>query len=198
MEAATYLARCTGVIDRGNQVDSYEGKEKIAPKILLIFEFPTECAEINGELKPRWMTQIFTKSTHEKSKLRAVLKAWRGKDFTPDELELFELANVLNAPCAISISHAERNGNIYGNISSIGAMVKGTPPPQDVVRKYHFDIDDPETWACFTDLPEWIQAKINASETLKTRGIQINKQGEAVDVATKPTVDIEDEEDLPF
>ena len=213
LDAGTYTARCTGVIDIGWQITSYKGQEKEQPQIILIFEFPTETIEVDGELKPRWMSQIYTKSTYEKAKLRQHLKAWRGQDFTKEELEDFDIARVLNVPCTITVSHTEKDGNIYANIESIGKKMKDVPMPADVIRQFHFDIDNAETWGCFPDLPEWIQAKINGSEDFKLRGVQIDKNGNRVEVASGKSADngsqinnevidgyevIDDDLDLPF
>ena len=189
MEAGTYVARCTGVIDLGVQKTTWEGKERLTPQILLIFEFPTELIEYDGEKRPRWISQKYTKSIDPKAKLRHHLQAWRGCDFTDQEMHDFDIARVLNAACTIVVSHTEKNGNYYANISSIGQMMKGIPTPADVVKQFHFDIDDEGTWACFADLPEWIQALINGSETFREAGIQISKDGKRVDVASSKTAE---------
>lgn len=204
MEAGTYFARCCGVIDLGEQLTSFEGKSKETKQLLLMFEFPSETIERDGEKKPRWMSQIYTMSVHEKSRLRQALKSWRGRDFTDQELEDFDVVKVLNAPCTITVSHTEKGGNTYANIATIGKIMKGVEVP-DAISQYHFDIDEPETWKCFQDLPEWVQAKINGSLTLKIKGVQISKVGEIFDVGTPPktgagdftTLD-DDDEDLPF
>jgi len=189
MDAGTYSARCCAVIEIGIQKTSWQGQEKEQPQILLIFEFPTETIEIDGEQKPRWMSQIYTKSINEKSKLRKTLAAWRGRDFNNEELCDFDIAKVLNVACTITISHTEKEGNTYANIASIGKMMKGVPEPANVLKQFHFDIDDDGTWGCFADLPEWIQAKINQSEELKFRGIQLDKEGNRIQVASSKSAD---------
>jgi hypothetical protein len=157
------------------------------------------------------MSQTYTKSINEKAKLRQHLKAWRGRDFTEDELRDFELAKVLNAPCTIVVSHTEKDGNIYANIASVGKMMKGVPEPANVVRQFHFDIDDDSTWDCYKDLPEWMQSKINDSLEFKERGIRLDKEGKRVEVASSnqpdngsqitpsdfAEIDV-DSDDLPF
>jgi len=208
MEAGTYTARCTGVIDLGIQRTTWEGNEKLTPQLILIFEFPTELIEYDGEQRPRWMSITYSKSIDPKAKLRIHLQSWRGRDFTDEEMRDFDIAKVLNAPCTIVVSHTERNGNTYANISSIGKMMKGVPEPANVNKQFHFDIDDDATWGCFAGLPEWMQTKINGSETFRERGIQIDKEGKQVNVAFSTqddgnqTADFEeidiDDGDLPF
>ena len=47
MEAGTYPARCVGVIDLGVQYN--EKWDKRQEKLRLIFEFPTERVEVDGD-----------------------------------------------------------------------------------------------------------------------------------------------------
>lgn len=204
IDAGTYPARCTAVIDLGLQKTSYQGQEKETPQILLIFEFPTEIIDIDGEQKPRWMSKRYTFSVSERANLRKDLKSWRGRDFTDQELRDFDIKNVINAPCMITTTLAERDNRTYANITAIGKLMKGVDVP-DVKDRMHFDLDVPDTWLCFPKLPEWIQATINESITLKNRGVQISKDGKAFSVGTKPEaadgfaeVDFDDSDDLPF
>lgn len=204
MEAGTYAARCCGVIDLGLQKTSFEGVEKETMQILVIFEFPEETIEIDGEQKPRWMSNFYTLSVHEKSRLRKDLKSWRGKDFTEQELQDFDIANVLNAPCMVTIAQTSKNGVTYSNITGIGKLVKGMQVGE-LSKKLHFDMDSQDTWSCFAELPEWIQRKINDSLTLKNQGIQISKEGQVFNIGKQddkqflPVDDgLVDDEDLPF
>jgi hypothetical protein len=207
MEPGTYMARCTAVIDLGIQRTEYNGEIKEQPKILLIFEFPDEFIERDGEQLPRWMSNIYTFSAHEKSTLRQTLKSWRGRDFTDEELKDFDIKNVLNAPCMITVTHTVKGDKTYANIGAVGKLMKGAQVA-DVREQYYFNIDDNETWAIFPDLPEWIQAKINESLTFKNKGIQLSKEGKVFHTG-KPApqdmaqnaedfAEIDDDGDLPF
>jgi len=68
--------------------------------------------------KPFICSKRFTLSLHEKAGLRKTLVAIRGKQFTPDELKAFDLERCLGAPCQVVIEHLEKEGEIYGNVTS--------------------------------------------------------------------------------
>ena len=207
MEPGTYPATCCGVIDLGLQKTTFEGIEREVNQILITWEFPDELLEINGEMKPRRISNTYTFSTSEKAKLRKDLKTWRGRDFTEAELRDFDIANILGAPCLVNIVNVSRNGNTYANMAGCVKLPKGMTVPQPSV-KMHFDIDDRGTWGVFADLPEWIRAKINNGLTFAEKGIRLDKNGKVFDFSATvpndhPAIDgiaesIDDNEELPF
>lgn len=70
----------------------------------------------------------YTLSLGEKANLYKILKSWRGgKDFSADELRKFDLEVLLGKPCQLVITHSEKDGNIYGNIT---AVLKADPKNQ--------------------------------------------------------------------
>ena len=180
MEPGTYPAVCCAVIDIGMQKTSFEGKERETPQLILIWEFPEEQIEINGEMKPRHLSRTYTASVNEKSRLRADLKSWRGRDFTEDELADFDIARVLGAPCIITVTQTSKGGNTYANMSGVSKLMKGMVVQPPLERK-HFDMDDENTWPVFAKLPEWIQDKINESITFAERNIRLDKEGHVID-----------------
>lgn len=198
MEAGTYPAVCCGVIDLGVQRTLFENKEREVNQILLIWEFPDETIEIDGEQKPRWLSRIYTFSVSEKSRLRQDLKSWRGRDFTEAELKDFDIKNVLNAPCVVGVAKTEKNGNTYTNVSTVSKAMKGMDIPKPS-KSHHFDIDKPETWEVFKELPEWIQKKINSSITFELEEIQLDENGSPVSTKVELLdTEIEDDIALPF
>lgn len=176
MGAGTYPAVCVGVIDFGIQKIEWQGTEKEQPKILLMWELSTETVEYNGEIKPRLVFKEYTFSTHEKALLRKDLMSWRGRDFTADELNSFDISNVLGAPCLVTISQNIKNGKIYYNVTAVSKLMNGLEVPKPS-RTLHFDIDDESTWTIFTELPRFAQDKINGSVTFQQRDIFIGKDG---------------------
>ena len=206
LDPGTYPATCCVVADLGRQATVFDGKERETDQLLLTWELPDERVGIGDEERPRWLSQTFTASVNEKSKLRQWLKNWRGRDFTPQELEDFDLANVLGAPCVITVTQTEKNGSVYSNIGGISKVMKGMEvgPP---TKKVHFDISDEGTWTAFADLPEWVRDKINGSLTLREMGIVFNADGTAVPTAPSQAADgtgfapdeaTDDDGDLPF
>lgn len=168
IEAGSYPARCVGVVDLGIQHNDFNGKDQ--EKVRLIFELPTERIQVDGEDKPRQLSKPYTASLHEKSTLRHDLDAWRGKPFTPEELAGFDLANVINAPCLLTVVNQEgKNGSTYAKISGISKPMKGmdVPPLENDPIKFDMDAEDAED--VLKTLPNWIQAEIQKSVTWKAR-----------------------------
>lgn len=182
LEAGSYPARCFAVIDLGLQKSSYNGQEQEKDQIMLMFEIPDELIEIDEEIMPRRLWLVYTKSIHEKSNLRRDLIAWRGRDFTEEELNDFDIVNLIGAPCMLSISKKERGGNVYNDIESISKLMKGVEI-DNITQNWHFSMDDMNTWPCFVYFPDWLQQRINRSMTLVNAGIQIAKDGTAFEIS---------------
>jgi hypothetical protein len=140
--AGTYAAICTRVIDLGTQTSNWQGQEKAQRKVLLTWEVPEVEIEFDGEKRPATISSSYTASLHEKAALRGVLKSWRGRDFTADELQGFDLKNVLGAPCMIGIVHNDKNGNTYANVEAVMALPKGMPKPAPHGELLNIDLDE--------------------------------------------------------
>lgn len=153
--AGTHPAYCYAVIDIGNQESTYQGRYSVKPQVILCFEFPHETVDIDGELKPMVMSCFYTASISTKSRLREDLEAWRGKTFTAQELNGFELKNVIGKPCTISVFHNEDG---KARVKNVAAAMKGVSMPAMYNPPLWFDLDEhgagsPE----YQDVPEWIQ-----------------------------------------
>ena len=51
MDAGSHAAVCVGVIDIGTHTETWEGKSFTKDQVILLFDFPTETIEIEGEQK---------------------------------------------------------------------------------------------------------------------------------------------------
>lgn len=184
----SYVGICNMLIDLGMQLNEQYGNS--SRKVLIGWEIPDELIEINGEKVPRTINQRYTASLNEKSVLRRDLSAWRGRDFTPAELEEFNLRNIVGAPCMIQIIHRDYNGKKYANVASIMTLPKGMAKPklsgEPVV--YDIDEDDPEK---VNTLPDWIKDTIVKSDSYQQRLV---KEMPGVNEYTE----LEDEGQLPF
>lgn len=82
---------------------------------------------INEETgKPFEVSQEYTASLHEKSKLRQHLEAWRGRKFTAEELKGFDLETVIGSNCQIQVvRNLGKNGKTYANVQAIVPVGKG-------------------------------------------------------------------------
>lgn len=133
IEPGAYPARCVGVVDLGIQHNDFNNKDQ--EKVRLIFELPTERVQVDGEDKPRWLSKPYTASLHEKSTLRHDLDAWRGKPFTQEELAGFNLANVINAPCLLTVVNQEGK-NTKANEVALAYVNDTTPGIYTLNRNY--------------------------------------------------------------
>jgi hypothetical protein len=127
--AGSHIATCIAVIDMGTQQTDYNGEIKHQRKLMLTFELSEEAAGLRDDGKRFTISKRYTASLHEKSSLRKDLIAWRGRDFTPAELEGFEVNNVAGKTCMISVAHVENGGSTYANIVSIMGAPKGVTNP---------------------------------------------------------------------
>lgn len=161
LEDGVYTAVSSMLIDLG--VQNNERFEKKQRKFIIVWQILGQTIEINGEEKPRVISKEYTLSLNEKSKLRADLQAWRGKAFTPEELNGFDLVNILNKACQLQIITEEKNNKPHTNIASIMAMPKGmqVAGTDDTV---YFNTYEPDTFNNFGKIPKWIQDKIRNCE----------------------------------
>jgi hypothetical protein len=134
-EAGSYAAICYKFIDIGTQTGEYNGLATIRHQIILGWELDEKMAD--G--KPFVVSQFYTASLHEKSKLRAHLEAWRGQQFTPEELQGFEAKRLLGQPCMISLVKNEK-GKI--KVQSVSKLPKGMNVPVKVNTSVYFSLDE--------------------------------------------------------
>ena len=191
LEDGVYTAISSMVIDLGKQKN--EKFKNSARRCVIVWNIANEFIEVNGEQLPRVISKEYTMSLGEKSNLKKDLQAWRGKQFTQEELDGFDLAQIVNKGCQLQILNTENNGKTYTNIVSIMSLPKGTeltPADKTIV----FDIDDKETWNRYAEIPKWMQERIKQCENLKQSGF--DKYIEEYENLTNNTES--KKEDLPF
>jgi hypothetical protein len=69
--------------------------------------------------RPYMVMATFTNSLHEKSRLRPMLEAWRGRKFTNEELDGFDLEKLIGANCQVQVIHAITDKGTYANIQAV-------------------------------------------------------------------------------
>jgi hypothetical protein len=190
----SYLARCVTVCDMGIQPTGYGSKEKV----YLGFEVPSERVEWEKDGKkhtgPAFIGSRYTLSVHKKSILGQHLTSWRGKAFTDEELESFDVMNVLGAPCMISVVHTHKNENTYANISAIMKVPTGTPVLEAETELIGYTALDPKFSGTLDKLPEWLKKL-----ALEGQRQQTNTQGrEPVPPLPVPTGGGDFDDDIPF
>lgn len=168
LEPGVYKGVASALIDLGIQENTmYKTTQR---KAIIVWTIIGETVTVNGEILPRVISKEYTMSLGEKSILRKDLEAWRGQSFTPDELEGFNLTNIVNTPCQLQIINQERNGKTYTNIAAIMALPKGIKVDQ-VEDTYIFDSYEPETWNNYDKIPNWIKEKIKKCLNIEETGL---------------------------
>ncbi len=83
---------------------------------------------------------------HEKATLRKTLESWRGKKFVDSDFGPggFDTAKLIGVPCMLGIGHAERNGKIYANITTVSPLLKGYDMPPAVNPTIYFSFQELE------------------------------------------------------
>jgi len=114
-----HQAVCVDVIDRGLQETPWGAKEQV--------QIRWQLEAVNPETdKPFLTVKTYTLSLNEKATLRHHLEAWRGKKFTKEELDGFDLEKLLGANCQIQIVHnIAEDGRTYSNVQAIVPLGKG-------------------------------------------------------------------------
>lgn len=172
LEPGSYLARCIRLIDIGTQAGGeYQGKKvKDKKQVVIMWELPTEIIE-EGDYagNPRTISQFYTASTNEKAKLRKDLEAWRGKAFTQDEIDAFNLIGILGVPCMLSIGH-KASGK--AEVKSVSKVPKGMTCPPQILPSVAFDLSEwiagnPEMNKVYADLSDGMRGMIDKSLEVK-------------------------------
>jgi hypothetical protein len=148
-----HIARCYRLIDLGTQPKSFQGQSKgEARKIMATWELLGEDRMEDG--KPFTISKSWFLSMHEKASLRKDLESWRGKPFTADEENSFDVSRLLGAYCLINvIREPGADGTPYTKIGAITPLIKGMAKPDPVNQDFIFDADEPdmEAYGKFSD-----------------------------------------------
>jgi len=169
--AGNYVARCYKMIEIGTVPNDFQGVEKMTHKVRIGWELPTELKIFNPEKgeQPQSIDKEYTLSLSEKGNLRRDLKSWRGKDFTPQEADNFDITKLLGVPCMLNIIHVQGkkdNTKTYQSIGSISPLPKGFVCQEQINQNYVFDFEN-YTEEKFNALPEWLREQIATSNEYK-------------------------------
>lgn len=204
IKGGCYLAVCYQFIDTGSQYNETYGN--YSDKIMLGFELPDEVIEVEKDGVKEEVTRViskeYTMSLNEKANLRKDLESWRGKTFTPEELEGFDVTTIVGKPCQIQIINkkSKTSGKDYAIISSIISAPKGMKDYKGTKDLVIFGLH-PSTIDRISEFPKWIQEKIKASETYKHIMNPIPEK--SLGDVPPPSADdyelsVEEKEELPF
>ena len=167
--AGSHIARCFSAIDCGTQTTNGQYGETIQRKIRLAWEIFGEdenneplTIDVDGKEMPLTINKTYTLSLGEKASLRKDLSAWRGRDFTAEELAGFDITSVVGVHCMLNVTVSENNGKTYSNVAGISPMHKSMTKPQPVHENVIFDLDNPNM-ALFNSFHEGLQEYIQKS-----------------------------------
>ncbi len=59
--------------------------------------------------------------------MRKDLESWRGRKFTQQELQGFDVETIIGVPCLLNIIQEDKGGETYANVASIMRLPKGLP-----------------------------------------------------------------------
>jgi hypothetical protein len=158
-----YQGICYAVYDLGTHLN--EKFNKSSHQCLIIWELPEVRIEIERDgvmvNLPKAISKKYTLSLSEKAALRKDLQSWRGRTFTKEELEGFDLTKLLSVNCMIQVIHTTKDNKTYANIASIAPLYKGIAKlePENPLR--HFSMSDDSEIPDGT--PDWIIELINDS-----------------------------------
>lgn len=162
----THLAVCNMLVDLGLQTS--EVYKNTSRKVLIGWEIPGETIKTEDGEHPRTLSKRYTASLNESANLRQDLAAWRGRDFTSEELEAFDLRNIIGKSCLLNVIHKESNGKTYANISSIMALPKGMEKGVLSGKPTVFDLDS-DPLSAVEELPKWIADIVIKSQTYQDK-----------------------------
>lgn len=151
----TYLARCFRIADLGTQVSELYGEKR---KLVISWELPTERIEVEGKDLPRSISKFYTLSLNKKATLRQDLECWRGRAFTAEELQGFELAKVLGTACQLTVVHTEA-GKVQ--VKAVSGIPRGTLVPEVQNPKVEYSFEQGPGPA-FEALPEWLRKAVSS------------------------------------
>lgn len=159
VSAGTHVAICHRIVYLGTQPDTGFGAK---PKLAISWELPHERIEVDGKEKPMGTTKIYSLGNsggmNKKSSLRKDLSAWRGRDFTAEELKGFELKNILGKGCQVQVEH---NDEGRAKVTAVVGLPRGmkTEPSFNPLVEYSIDEGKNEN---YLKLPDWLQQMCNS------------------------------------
>lgn len=161
MTAGQHMARIVQVIDFGLQNQRpYKGEEKgPAYKMMLMFEFPNERIDINGESRPMWESYEMKLSSHEKS---TCYKWYQQLD--PSNEFRGDWSKLIGKECAVLIVHntptsGKHAGKTFAKVAGIMPLMAGMTVPPLENDTVVFTLDSPDI-EVFRTFPDWMQEKI--------------------------------------
>jgi hypothetical protein len=195
--AGTHLARCIGLVGIGTREKEWQGKTRLSNEIIVTWELPHE---LMSDGRPFIISQFYTRSLADKANLRHALKNWRGRDFTAEELQAFEMRNVLDKGCQVICSENDK-GRV--KVTGVAGLPKGTTLPDRHNDLRYFDVEewnDDEFNSLSDRIQNMVTDSLEYSEIQKYgRVLDATERKEAAEgIAIATDSDNGTDDDIPF
>ena len=165
--AGTHVGVCYQLIDLGTAVvKGFDGNPTRKHELIIGWELPDEKME---DGRPMTINHWYTFSMNEKANFRKHLEAWRGRAFTLDDMETFEVERIIGTGCLLSVvDKQKRDGSSKTVVGAVAALPKGTSVPALVNDVQFIDLTDIESClSTLDDLPDFYVDRIHASDEWK-------------------------------
>jgi|TARA_R100001129_G_scaffold155680_1_gene118688 hypothetical protein len=144
-----YEGVCARLYDFGQQDNTYNGETKKRQELFIAFEItkaidPADNVVLMEDGRPFMVGRTVTASLAEKAALRSMLEAWRGKAFTEQELQGFDVGNLLGLNARLEIGHTKPTAEYAGGkpkIISVNRPDGGAQQLPTVNPQEKFDLD---------------------------------------------------------
>lgn len=158
------------MIDLGTQRGEYLGEPTERRKVVIGFELSNlpKLKFDDGE-KPQAISWWGTLNLGKKSNLRPLLESWRGKAFTPKELDGFDIEKLIGVPAQVQVLHKPKKDG-SGDTAVIGSIMQVPDgvevPPLENPKKF-FSFDDKPSLHDVEEISEGLRKFIKESDEYK-------------------------------
>ena len=185
LEKGIYQGTCFRIVDLGTSDQTYGKEVSKKTRLCITFEVteavdPDTNETLMEDGRPYAVSKTYTASLHEAAALRKHLESWRGKSFTEEELNGFDIGKLLGCTARIEVGHTEPSDKGAGGNPKILSLQRPDggieQDKQTKNDKQKFDLSvycdefngnsSPETKAMcdvFESLPTWHQEEIQKS-----------------------------------
>jgi hypothetical protein len=202
--AGMHVARCYSIVEIGTVTQEIKGTLKSLYKIQITWELPNIKKVFTPEKgeQPLVISEDYNLSMYGQSNLRKMIESWRGKGFTDDEANKFDVSTLIGVPCMVNIINkpSADGQKVYSDITGVMRMPKEIVAPHQCNKSVILCYDNFDT-ALFESLPLFLKAKIMATPEYAA---MINKAAGSVHGVTpmppapRPEDITEPIDDLPF
>ncbi len=186
MPEGSHAARCIEFIDLGTQQSEWQGKVKHSRRVRIGWEVPSERM---GNGRPMTVSKTYGAHLFDTSPLRKDLEGWRGKKFTPAEIDGWEAKQLMGKACLINVIHVEgKNGKTYANIQNIVSLPKGMTCGDQENDSLFFSLDEFDA-AVYERLTQYVKDTIARSPEFAEATSRIGAVAQGANL---------DDDDVPF